>query len=74
MVTKLQQLRDALARGDERAALKIAAAFPALGEHKHAIQRGWEAAARPEMYRQMGRDADALVAAGVAAVRERYGV
>jgi hypothetical protein len=71
-MTKGQQIRDALKAGDERKALKIAAAFPSLGEYREVITRGWEACVRPEMYRQMGRDVDALVAAGVAAVRRRY--
>ncbi len=72
MVSKLQQIRDALARGDSRIALKIAASFPSLGEQKTAITRGWEACVRPELYRQMGCDVDQLITDGVAAVRERY--
>jgi hypothetical protein len=70
--SKLQRLKDALMQGDARTALKIAAYFPSLGEHKAAITRGWEACARPEMYRQMGRDPQTLIDAGVEALRERY--
>jgi hypothetical protein len=72
MISKLQQIQNAIARKDTRAALKIAASFPSLGEHRAAITRGWEACARPEMYRQMGRDPEALIAAGIAALKQRY--
>lgn len=61
-----------LRSGDEIGALRIASRYPSLGKQRDAIQRGWEAHRRPELYRQMGKDRAALVAAGIAAVRERY--
>lgn len=72
METKLSKLKAALAAGDETGALRIAAKFPQLGEHKEAITRAWNAVQSPDLYRQMGRDPVALVAAGIAAIRERY--
>lgn len=66
-------LRAALAAGDARAALRLAAKFPHLGPQKAAIMRGWEACARPAFYRQLGHDPEALVRSGVAALKERYG-
>lgn len=72
METKLSRLLGHMEREEWRDALKLAASFARLGDHKVAIQRGWEALARPELYRQMGKDPDALVAAGIEALRERY--
>lgn len=72
MTSKVDQIKAALAAGNGREALRLAAAFPYLGPRKADIRRGWEACARPELYRQMGRDVDALIATGVEAVRERY--
>ena len=63
---------DALARNDGREALRLAAAFPHLGVHKEAIQRGWQACSRPDFYRSLGKDPDQLIAVGIAAVRVRY--
>lgn len=67
-----QPILDALARNDGCEALRLAAAFPHLGTHKDAIQRGWQACSRPDFYRQIGKDPEQLIAVGVAAVRARY--
>jgi hypothetical protein len=72
MQTKLARLKDAAARGDWAQALRIAAKFPELGEHAAAIKRAHEANHSPEFYRQLGRDPEACVAAGIAALCERY--
>ena len=69
---KIETLRAYMAAGDWRAALRLAAAFPRLGEHKARIERGWEAAARPDFQRQLGRNPEVLMADGIAALRERY--
>lgn len=74
METKLNQLRAAWAAGDRMGALRIAARFPRLGAEKEAITRAWEASQRPALYRQMGRDPDALVEAGMEALAARYGL
>lgn len=70
--TKLARLQSLMAAGDFKAALKLAASFPRLGDHDDAIRRGWAAASQSANYRQMGYDVDALIAAGVAAIRERW--
>ena len=67
-------LGEYLAAGDSKAALKLAASFKTLGEHKTRIARGWEAIQRPDFQRQLGRDPEKLIADGVAAIRERYNV
>lgn len=72
METKLSVLRKMMDAGDWRGALKMAAAFPRLGDEKVAITRAWEAIARPDFCRQLKRDPDALIADGVAALIRRY--
>jgi plasmid stabilization system protein ParE len=71
-VNKPALIQAALARNDAREALRIAASFPHLGEHKAAITRGWEACQRPDFYRSLGKDPAELVTVGIAAVRARY--
>ena len=71
-VTKLSQLRAAYQAGDYVGALRIAARFPNLGEDRNAILTAWGAIQNPCMYAQMGRDVDALIAAGREALIQRY--
>jgi hypothetical protein len=73
MTTKLAQLRAFMFAGEWRRALKMAAAFPRLETHKEAIERGWAASQNPDFYRSIGRDPAELIAAGVAALKKRYG-
>lgn len=73
-VTQLARLKALMAAGDYRAALKLAAGWAQLGNHKAPIERGWAAILNPNFYREIGKDPDVLVAAGVAALRERYGI
>ena len=68
----LEKLRALWAAGKCLQALKLAAGWARLGEHKNRIERGWSAAANPEFYREIGRDPDAMVADGLMAIRERY--
>jgi hypothetical protein len=70
--TYRDDLRALLDAGNAYAALQMAAKMQNLGDHADAIRTAWSAVQRPELYRQMGRDIDALKAAGVAAIRERW--
>jgi hypothetical protein len=70
---KIDALRALMAAGDWPRALAFAARFPDLGEHKEAIKRGHEAGAHPRFYESLGKDCAALVAEGIAALKERYG-
>jgi hypothetical protein len=63
-----------LAAGDHCSALRMAAGWPKLGAHREAIQRGWAAIRDEATYRAMGYDPAAMVADGVAALKERYGL
>jgi hypothetical protein len=73
MKQKIEILREYMVAGDWRAALKLAASWPSLGAHATAIRQGWEAYARPDFQRQLGRDVDSLIAAGREALQSRYG-
>jgi len=72
MVTKLSLLKKAASQQDWICVLRIASKFPLLGEHKTAIMRAWEATTRPDFQRQLGRDPQTLIDAGIAALKERY--
>ncbi len=71
--TKLSTLLEHMDAGRWDAALKLAAKFQQLGEHKGAITRGASALNHPEFHKQLGKDPAVLVAAGIAALKERYG-
>jgi len=72
MGTKASQLREMMAAANWHGALRMAARFPKLGDHKDAIQLGWSALTQPGFYRQIGKDPDALVRAGIEALKARY--
>jgi hypothetical protein len=72
MQTKLQTLKDAAARQDWQGALRIAAKFADLGEHKAAIVRGHEAHANARFAVQIKRDPAADIEAGIQALCARY--
>lgn len=67
-----------MAAGDHRAALKLAASWGrrglGSGAHAEAITAAWAALTNEDFYRSIGKDPAALVAAGVAALKERYDV
>jgi hypothetical protein len=71
-MTKKTRLLRHMAAEDWPAALKVAATFSELGKHRDAIQRAHQANIRPEWARQMRRDPDADVEAGIEALRQRY--
>lgn len=72
MQTKLSQLTAAWGRGDYRAALRIAVKFPRLDDAKAAVERAWQALQRPGFVREIARDPDVDLRAGLEAVRARY--
>jgi hypothetical protein len=69
---KIDILRGKMAAGDWPAALSLASKFPHLGKHKEAITRAYNALTNPGFYRQIGKNPEALVAAGIKALAERY--
>lgn len=71
---KIEKLRVAWASGDKLAALSIAAKFPSLGKERDTILTAWGAHINPGFYRQMGRDPDRLIEAGIDAMEAKYGL
>ena len=71
--TKIAQLRAAMRAHDWKRALSIASKFERLGPQRDAILSGHEAYQRPDFIRQLGRDVEAMRAAGRRALLERYG-
>ena len=73
MQTKLDRLKVAAQVGDWPLALRIAVRFSSLGPHAPAITRAHEClAGNDRFYRQIGKDPEALVAAGIEAVRQWF--
>ena len=72
MKTKLSILLTYIHDENWRAALKLASSFHCLGPHKKTIQQGWEAFARPNFYKQIGKDPEQLINCGVSALKEKY--
>lgn len=72
--TKISRLRELMANGDWDAALSLAAKFPRLGDDGPAITRANAARVHSTFYRQLRHDPDALRAAGIAALKRRYGL
>ena len=72
MVKKIDQLSALMRSGDWHAAIKFAAKFPRLDKHRDPILSASSALLSPDFYRSMGRDVDAIVAEGVAALKDRF--
>lgn len=70
----IEKIRAAADSGDWQEALRVAAKFPELGDHRDRIQKAWSANRNPDFYRELGRDPADLFADGVAALKERYGL
>lgn len=72
--TKTSQLIELVRDGEWARALSLANTFRLLPrEILVAIRKGHAARTNPRLYRGMGQDPDALVAAGKAAILQQYG-
>lgn len=71
--TKISILREHMAAGRWREAIRLAARFPRLGEERGAILDAHGAYTHPRFFRQIGRDPETLIAAGRGALVRRYG-
>jgi hypothetical protein len=72
VITKSEKIRAEMAAGNWRKAIALAARLPRLDIHRNAILDAHGAYVRPEWAKQLGKDGDALKAAGVAALLERF--
>ncbi len=70
--TAINKLREHWAASNYRKALRLAASWPRLGDHKKAIQQGWAAASNPAFYTELGYNPEDLFSEGLRAVAERY--
>lgn len=73
MQTKLSTLQAAFEAGNFKKAVAIAARFPELGKERNAILDAHTAFTNPRWIVGLGKDVDACIAAGVEALRTRYG-
>ena len=71
-ITKTQQLILLMHAGEWNRALSLAATFRKLGPHRATIVRAHECRVHPNFYRGLGRDPEAAVAAGIAALKQLY--
>ena len=67
-LTKTQQLLGHMRTGRWDRALSLAKTFRRLGHHRDTIRLAHECRVWPEFYRSLGRDPEAAVAAGIAAL------
>lgn len=72
MKTKISIVREHMGAGRWREAIRLAAKFPQLGEHRGAILDAQLAYTNPEFCREIRKNPDALIEAGIAALRARY--
>ena len=70
--TKTEQLVGLMRAGDWPRALSLANTFRMLGQHRDTIRLAHECRVWPAFYRGVGRDPDAAVAAGIAALQQLY--
>lgn len=71
-VTKTQQLIGFMRAGDWNRALALANTFRMLGPHRKTIRTAHEARVHPKFWRQLGKEPDALVQAGIDALNALY--
>lgn len=70
--SKASIVRDHMAAGRWQEAIRIAARFPRLDEHRAAILDAHGAYTNPRFLRQIGRDIEALKEAGRVALLDRF--
>jgi hypothetical protein len=71
--TKLAEIRELIAAGNWKAAMKLAAGFGGPGPNKTAIEQAYGAYTRPDFYREIGKDPGQMILAGMTALVARYG-
>ena len=72
MQTKLSQIKQEFAARNFNKAIRIAAKFHDLGEHRNAILDAHLAITNPRWMLGLGKDIDQAIEAGINALRIRY--
>ena len=72
---KAQEVRRQIAEGNYKAALRGAKGFRigVTREQRSAMSRAYECLVYPDFYRQLGKDIDGCIQAGIVALREVMG-
>ncbi len=70
MKKKIDILREFIAAEAWHQALRLAASWPDASKE---VRQAWEASVRPSFQVQLGRDPEVLKAAGIAALKQRFG-
>lgn len=70
---KVDDLLHAMRWGEWARAIRIAAKWPRLGEHREAIMGAAAALLSPAFYVSLGKDPQAMIDDGIAALKARYG-
>ncbi len=73
METKLSKVKAAADAGDWHRAILLAAKFGDLGDQRNEILSAREAINRPHFMRQIKKEPETLILAGIAALKARYG-
>ncbi len=71
-MTKLEDVKYDWNNGDRITALKKVAKFPRLGKEKDDIKLAVDCLNNPSFYKQIGKDIDECVNAGIMAVSTKY--
>jgi hypothetical protein len=71
-MTKLADVKYDWNNGDRIAALKKVAKFPRLGKEKDDIKLAVDCLNNPDFYRQIGKDIDVCINAGISAIESKY--
>lgn len=74
MRTKLSIVQEHMASGHWKNAIRIAARFPQLGDHRGAILDAHMAYTNPRFLTQIGKDIQAAKDAGIAAMEQRFAI
>ncbi len=70
--SKASQVREYIAADEWDKAFRLAASFQDLGKQRSAILDARMAFTNPRFLKQLGKDVDATIEAGKAAIRDRY--
>ena len=77
MITKTEQVKDLVQKGDITKALRIAKDFRKTynitAEEIGKLRSGWDALQNPEFYKQIGKDVDLIVKEAIDILNKVYG-
>lgn len=72
MIKKIDTLRELMRTNQWHKAIKFAAKFPRLGQHKDRILAASSALLSPYFYISIGKNPEIIIQDGIAALKEKY--